>query len=292
MNYHEGKNPDGVHYNLRRNIHRLEKAMTMFPRRDTFAVDYIEETIRAYKDCVNGIKLSSPEELAWAHDVLSEYFRIVVPTKKIDIAHEKFDDITFNPSNAKLILPRKRGVLDIPVCYDDLYKLALIRRSVRFYLPKSVSRTDIDKAIEIALLSPSACNRQPFEFKIIDDSNLLKEIVPFIPGAEGFGEGLPVLVVVVGKLRAFFNERDRHLIYIDASLTSMSFMFALETLGISSCCINCPETNQLNKKVGDKLRLGADERIILFVSLGYANPDGMIPFSKKKNIDLIRSYNN
>ena len=30
---------------LRRNTHRLEKGLTMIPRRDVFAVEYIEETV-------------------------------------------------------------------------------------------------------------------------------------------------------------------------------------------------------------------------------------------------------
>ena len=47
-----------------------------------------------------------------------------------------------------------------------------------------------------------------------------------------------MIIVIVGELDAYEYDRDRHLIYIDGSLAAMTFMLALETLGLSSCPIN------------------------------------------------------
>jgi len=74
---------------LRRNTHRLEKGLLMRPRAPTFATDYIAETVAAFeRACLS--PRHDPAEWAWAHDVLSEYFRVVRPTDLISTAEQRF----------------------------------------------------------------------------------------------------------------------------------------------------------------------------------------------------------
>ena len=110
-------------------------------------------------------------------------------------------------------------------------------------------------------------------------------------GTMGFYENFPMIVVLVGRLDAYIEERDRHLIYIDGSLAAMSFMYALETLGLSSCPINWPDIPQREKKLAKALNLQPYERAVMFISLGYPDPEGLVPNSKKRSLDHIRSFN-
>jgi nitroreductase len=102
--------------------------------------------------------------------------------------------------------------------------------------------------------SPSACNRQPFSFRIIDLDHV-KTGVKLPMGTTGYGHTIPVFVVIVGNFDAYFDERDRHIIYIDASLAAMAMMFALETLGLSSCSITWPDIEEWEKKMESFLKL-------------------------------------
>jgi nitroreductase len=97
--------------------------------------------------------------------------------------------------------------------------------------------------------------------------------------------------VIVGKQRNFFSERDRHLIYIDSSLAAMSFLFALEVQGISSCCVNWPDIAENETAMSDLLELAPDERPIMLVALGYPDPEGMVANSTKKALPQLRRYN-
>ena len=62
---------------IRRNIHRLEKGLSMVPRKSLFALDYIDETLNAF-----GNMLAEPAHqldlvlLNYAHDVLDSYFAV------------------------------------------------------------------------------------------------------------------------------------------------------------------------------------------------------------------------
>ena len=280
-------------YLLRRNIHRLEKGLIMRPRRDIFALDYIEATVNAYRDLASNKnrKPNTESELKWAHDVLDEYFRVVKNHPVIDRHRSIFVGLDRLEDENKYI-PYQRDLEQPPsVNYEQFLALSYRRRSVRWYLPKPVPREVIDRAIVAAALSPSACNRQPFEFRIFDEPERVKEVGSVPNGTIGFSQNFPVVIAVIGKLRAYFSERDRHIIYIDSSLASMSLMYALETLGLSSCPINWPDIEQKEREMASLLNLEADEKVIMLISVGYPDPEGMVPYSQKKPLNQIRRYN-
>ncbi|CAB1220496.1 nitroreductase family protein [Acinetobacter bouvetii] len=287
------KNPSTNTSLLRRNVHRLEKGLLMQPRRVPFGLDYIEDTVYAYERAVQSD--SEIRELTWARDVISEYMLITPMHPKI----EPLRNIVKN-TNKKLnifskeekSIPYKRSLINAPdISYDQMLNLVKYRRSVRWFLPKKVDRSIIEKAVCIASYSPTACNRQPYEFRIFDDQALVSELIKLPMGSGGFGHQVTNLAVVVGKLRNYFDERDRHLIYIDGSLAIMSFIYALEVQGISSCCLNWPEVPELEKKMSDFLKLEADERPIMLIAFGYADMEGMVANSMKKPIELLVKYN-
>lgn len=281
---------------LLRNTHRLEKGLIMRPRREVFALDYIEETVRAYEAALRAQTNGNgppDEQLQWVGDVLAEYFAVTARHPRIDPLRERFRS-----------LPKPRHVCDarlVPYCrdlsqpppvpYDNLLALAYRRRSVRWFLPKPVPRELIDQAMTVAAQSPSACNRQPFVFRIFDDAELVRKVASIPYGVIGYEHQIPVIVVVVGQLRNFFDARDRHLIYIDGALAAMSFVLALETLGLSSCCINWPDLPDREKKMAELLHLEADERPVMLIALGWPDPEGMVPRSVKKPLGLLRQYN-
>jgi nitroreductase len=91
-------------------------------------------------------------------------------------------------------------------------------------------------------------------------------------------------VVVVGRLRNFADERDRHLIYIDSALAAMGFILALETLGLSSCMINWPDLPDKEGQMATLLALEPDERPVFLIAVGYADPSGKVARSVKKPV--------
>jgi nitroreductase len=293
LKYHEESlSKQNTQYLLRRNIHGLEKGILMRPRREIFGLDYIEETVNSYKNAVLNEDISNPLELQWSHDVLSEYFRVVGRHPIVENARSRFVSIRYEVEIDSLRIPYKRdSTFSTSITYEQLLELARIRKSIRWYLQKPVPRDIIDQAIILASFSPSACNRQPYEFRIFDDPELIQKISSLPGGTKGFHHNLPVIVVMVGKLRAYFSERDRHLIYIDASLASMAFMLALETLGLSSCPLNWPDVDRAENQIIKYLNLDPDERVIMLIALGYPDPDGMVAYSQKKDLNLLRKYN-
>ena len=277
---------------LRRNTHRLEKGLIMKPRRPVFAEGFILETVLAFNRA-HETPNYSVEELRWARDVLEEYFSVASDTAIVKNAREAFTgtgDINSQPRDAgqahsKPYLRSESPALS--VSFEDLEKLFRRRRSVRWFLQKPVPIELIHKAIDAAAQAPSACNRQPFRYIVVTKPEWVSQIADCPGGAAGFSQQLPAIIVVVGDLSAYPFERDRHLIYIDASLANMQLMLAAETLGLATCPINWPDMKIAEDRIGKLIKLPAHERVVMLMGIGYGDPNSGVPYSQKKQRDLL-----
>ena len=282
---------DHPKYGLRRNIHRLEKGIITKPKRESFGLDYIEETVNIFLK-VRDEPGYDQAEVEWAENVLTQYFSTITNDPRINNIREKFKLANhIEPDHTDDNLSKYTQLELDETAYHFLLKLATNRKSVRWFLDKPIPKELIDRAINVARQSPSACNRQPFEFRVYDDRKLVRQIARLPLGTVGFHDNIPTLVAIIGHLNAFALERDRHLIYIDSALATMSFIFALETLGVSSCILNWPDIPEKEKQISTLLSLDPDERPILLIALGFYNPESYVATSQKKSIEHFRSYN-
>ena len=277
---------------LRRNVHRLEKGLLMIPRKPVFGIKYIEELVDVFEYLIKENNYENIyDELHWAYDVLTKYFSVVKDNPIILKSKIKFDAINIDFYSKKKKIPFNK-VNDKPAVGIELFnQLVESRRSVRWFLKKPVPRKMIDQAILNAVQSPSSCNRLPYEFRVIDDEKLVNKISEIPMGTKGFANNIPVMIAVIGHLDAFFDERDRHLIYIDSSLASMAMILSFETMGLSTCCLNWPDIPQKEKKINSFLELNKNNRVIMLIALGWADPDGKVAYSEKKSLNVIRKYN-
>lgn len=272
---------------LRRNIHRLEKGLIMQPRRAIFAEAYILETVKNYHESSLQGGLCKNEH-KWASDVLTDYFSVVGESKVTLKAKAIFEQVIPEEAQDKRFVPYSYESLpQTDISYEQLLTLFTRRRSVRWYKDKPVENEKLHKAIEAASLAPSACNRQPFRFYVANDPVKATDIANCAMGTVGFADNLQCVIAVVGDLSAYPFERDRHIIYIDASLASMQFMLACETMGLSTCPINWPDVELRERMLEKKLGLEVHERTIMLMAVGYGASDGGVPFSQKKGNDIL-----
>lgn len=295
--YHENEQDQGDPTHRRiQYTHILEKGLSVpeAERRNTFG-DYVVRTL--VNDLETAwIKAQNPtadEQLLWSVDVLEAYFETTGDNPIISAAEGDFRDflatIDYMPDGR--IPWRRDEMARSSVSYEDFKSLANQRSSTRYFQDKDVPRELLDKAVAIAAMSPSACNRQSFEFRIYDDRNEFEDLLKHRVGPDSYEDNIPVLIVLTGKQRAYKDDSERNTIFIDSSLAAMSFQFALETLGLASCMINWPMLPKVQREIAQQLNLDPDEQVINFIAVGYPDPAGKIPYSSKKDLSKIRSYN-
>lgn len=66
----------------------------------------------------------------------------------------------------------------------ELFEALFTRRSIRKYTAEPVSREDVRTMLKAAMLSPSAGNRQPWHFVVVDDRATLDRIAAEHPYAK------------------------------------------------------------------------------------------------------------
>ncbi|WP_062070641.1 nitroreductase family protein [Demequina sediminicola] len=282
------------HVELRRNVHRLEKGILMQPRRDVFARDYIEETVEFYEAALArpaAFSNMDAGEMQWAHDVLAEYFSIVSDGDEgIERSRARFEALPPYGTPSDVHPYAQKSLKRTDITYDQMLALAQSRRSIRWFEDKPVPRELIDKALLVARQSPSACNRLPYDFEVFDNPEQVAEIASIPFGAAGYSHQVPTVIVVKGDLSNYFSPRDRHVPYIDASLATMGFIYALETLGLSSSVINWPDFEPLEAKMAKKLDLKPHQRVIMLLAVGYPDPEALVAYSQKKDIANLRTF--
>lgn len=274
--------------NFRRNIHRLEKGLSYSNIKSSFAEDYILETVTFLKEDLEKITFDQNTK-NWGVAVLNHYFKVCQHTEKISEAYKLFQKLELSNQHNNWIPYISQNRPNISITYDNIYRLALRRRSVRHYLNQTVEPCVIQEAIKVATLSPSACNRQSFKFLFFNQRNLVEQISQIPGGVSGYK--IPSIVIVVGQYRGYFDARDINAPIIDSSLASMAFILALETLGLSSVCINWPNLPDREEKIRQLIHLEKDEFVVMLIGVGYPEPNGKIPYSAKKEIDKVLEIN-
>lgn len=277
-----------VLYNLRRNIHRLEKGLSYQQVKEVFAEDYILETV-VYLEQGKQHKQLDEDTIKWAEAILELYFGTVKETAKTATAKKKFENIKSDEIDSFLVPYPSHKRPKSTITFEELHNLSVQRRSVRYYKNQKVEIEIIRKAYEIAKFAPSACNRQAFSFLFYNDDETVNKLSDIPGGVAGYS--LPAVIVVVGKYEGYFDVRDVNAPIIDASLSAMSFLYAAETLGLGTVCINWPNLPDREEKIRKLIDIKPSEFVIMMIGVGYPEDSGKIPYSSKQMNNSVLLYN-
>ena len=163
--------------------------------------------------------------------------------------------------------------------------LANKRKSCRKYLPDEISKESLDRCIEAARLSPSACNSQPWRFIIVKSpelkNRLAEKVFSGIYSMNAFAKDAPVLVVVVrerSKYAAMMGGTLRGVQYslIDIGIAIEHFALQAAEEGLGTCWIGWFNEGAV-KKI---LSLSRKDKIDIILSVGH--PQDLEPKEKKR----------
>lgn len=107
------------------------------------------------------------------------------------------------------------------------------RKSVRAYMAKPVEKEKIDQLLKAAMAAPTAVNKQPWAYIVIDNRNVLDQLANGLPYAKMTAQA-PLAIVVCGDLsKALNGEQDKYWM-LDCSTSSQNLLLAAESLGLGA----------------------------------------------------------
>ena len=105
------------------------------------------------------------------------------------------------------------------------------RRNVRAYSDQPIEAADLDRILEAGWRSPSASNRQKWDFVVVTDREQLAELATVWQGARHVPGSQATIVLTVPEPEA---ERFRTIDQYDLGQATMAMMLAAADLGIGS----------------------------------------------------------
>ncbi len=147
----------------------------------------------------------------------------------------------------------------------DAIEAILSRRSIRWYTPDPVPEGLVRAVLEAAMASPSARNRQPWAFVVVDDRAILNAVPEFHPHA-GMLRHAPLAIVVCADttrqpLEGYWLQ--------DCAAATQNILLAAHALGLGACWVGVQPRPEREAGLKRLLDLPEWVRPVALVALGY-----------------------
>lgn len=117
---------------------------------------------------------------------------------------------------------------------NSLINCIFKRRSIRKYIDKEVENDKIILLLKTAMAAPTAANRQPWEFIVVNDKEKLNELRSTLRQGQ---YNAPVAIVVCGNMELAFSNKDKEIWTQDCSASIENMLLAAVELGLGSVWI-------------------------------------------------------
>lgn len=178
---------------------------------------------------------------------------------------------------------------------EELYKgklpdpeaFFLSRYTLRDFSDKEVEGSTVRRALNLAMKSPSACNRQAWHVYDLKSPDMIAKALSCQNGNRGFGHNVKRLLVVTSDLRAFVSPNERYQHWIDGGMFAMSLVWAFHSLGVASCCLNWSQDPRGDLKFRRRVPIESEHSVIMLLALGYPEEDNKVCASERRPIEEV-----
>ena len=145
---------------------------------------------------------------------------------------------------------------------NDLLDTIKKRRSIRRYTAQTVTDERIRQLLEAAMAAPSASNIQPWEFVVVNDPDLKRQLAQTHTWSSMAADAA-VVFVVCG------NERASHHWVEDASAATENLLLAVTALGLGAVWVGIYPNTDREAHVRRVLAIPREMRVLCLVPVGH-----------------------
>jgi nitroreductase len=169
----------------------------------------------------------------------------------------------------------------------DLDAFFRTRHSIRHFVDAPVPRELVEKAVSMALHTPSVCNRESWRVHVYSDAGSKQAVLRHQNGNRGFGDQAAHVLIVTTDIQSFTSVGERNQAWIDGGMFAMSLIWALHSFGLGTCCLNfCVE-----KETDAALRVAAgipeSQAVIMMIAVGSLPDEFAVAQSPRKPVGEV-----
>lgn len=151
---------------------------------------------------------------------------------------------------------------------QDFASLVKSRRSVRQFTGAPLPEGCLQRAAELAALSPSVCNRSGARLWVATEPEMRAQVLRLQDGHQGFADRAAAVAVVTVDLAVFHTVGERHQAWVDGGLFAMTLVHALHHEGLGCCCLNWSVTPQMDRAFKRLVGLPAQDAVVMLLAVG------------------------
>jgi len=144
------------------------------------------------------------------------------------------------------------------------------RRNVRSYQEQAIPAQDLDRILEAARRTPSAGNRQHWDFVVVTDRERLQELSTVWQGARHVASSAATIALVAPNST---DQRDREILQYDLGQATYGIMLIAADLGIGTGHSAVSDQDAARRILG----VPQDHTVEWLVALGYPQDRPLAP---------------
>lgn len=161
------------------------------------------------------------------------------------------------------------------------------RHSMRHFSAEPVEMEAIQRAVQLAQYTPSACNRQGWTTRVIREKDTIRDVLKNQNGNTGFGDEFDKLLLITADLRCSNLDREIFQAFIDGGMYAQSVLNALHFEHIASVPLSASLTMKQERNVRKILGLRDEEILILFVGIGNYPENCQTTKSERRPVEML-----
>ena len=149
----------------------------------------------------------------------------------------------------------------------------LNRRSIRRFNEQKIDRETIKLLLAAAMYAPSAVNKQPWHFVVIDQRQMLENIMEIHPHAGMFKTASHGIVICGDE----HLQHDNGYWWVDCGAATQNLLLAAHTLGLGACWVGLHPREGRKASFTSMLDLPTHVKPFALVALGYPDEKKIRP---------------
>lgn len=282
-----------MQYTILRENHVIEKGMSMLNPRKGFGQEKVAHLIQRLNDYFERYGQMDSDFLIYPLSTVSSYIQytesngVEIPEikKSFHDLHTKIGERKLDSLKAGISEMSKRQLSE--ACNNGFESLLYSRHSLRYFSNEPVSRELIEKALQMAQRTPSACNRQGWHTHVFNGEESVR-LMYWQEGCRGCEDGFKQSILVTANLKAFLSH-EVFQAYIDGGLYAMNLVNALHSLGLGTIPLSCGFSFEKLKYL-DQFGIPEHEIPILIIAFGNVEESFHYAVSTRKAIEQTNTF--
>ncbi len=271
--------------------HGIEVGLSYPDPKPGFGIKTVKRLLNALEKCEKKFGFDYYAKIA-----LNVLFQYVEFNKQLGVEFSELNErLNRLESKAPVTLKEdKRGgyeTLDRKDIFDpakrDFESVIFTRHSFRQYTAEKVETELLEKAVKLAMRSPSACNRQQARVFVLENKKVRDMVLKVQNNQRGWRDQPDRILLVASSVEYYRQSRERYAAYIDGGLFAMTLVWALHSLGIGTCCLNLNLDKRGIKKLKKAAGLSQSDVPILLIAAGKLPEKNNVAVSTRRDVKEV-----